>query len=202
MANNSSTERAHSWVDRALDHVKHQPPPKAPAPPPVDKTQWERSVEAHKVKTLTVHDVGLIVFNETQSLSDTDHANDAIGSARQKVAHAVINADSELGRKRPRTAHPVEPTSEALRDPGVRRAYDSSMTAAREAYLAPNDSTHGAINFNLRPNASRSNFRPDNGPPPGEKIKTQSGPFNNSFPTKGKQGLPSKGVYVNTYGPE
>jgi hypothetical protein len=57
-----------SWLDRVIDRIKPQPStPGSPAPPPLDQTQWERSVDAHKVNTLTVHDVGLIVFGETQS---------------------------------------------------------------------------------------------------------------------------------------
>jgi hypothetical protein len=201
MAANQQAEHRGSWFDRVLDRVKPQPgPPPRPTPPPVDKTQWERSLEAHEVDTLTIHDVGLIVFNETQSLSDSDHANDTIHSAREKVAHALINADSELGRNRPPTAHPIEPTPKAMKNAQTRQAYDSSLAAARQAYLASNGPSHGAINFNLRPDASRSNFRPDKAPPPGKKIKTQSGPFNNSYPTRGKNGLPSRGIYVNTYG--
>jgi hypothetical protein len=42
--------------------------PGSPASPPVDQTQWERSVDSHEVNTLIIHDVGLIVFPlKTQS---------------------------------------------------------------------------------------------------------------------------------------
>ena len=62
-----------SWLGRVADRIKPQPPaPAAPAPPPVDQTQWEKSVDAHKVNKLTVHDIGLIVFNESQSVTDSD----------------------------------------------------------------------------------------------------------------------------------
>jgi hypothetical protein len=99
--------QSESWLDRVVDRIKPQPPaPKSPAPPPVDQTQWERSVDAHKVNTLTIHDVGLIVFNETESATHSEKANDSVGGAREKVAHAVINGDSEFGRTRPKTANP------------------------------------------------------------------------------------------------
>ena len=198
-----SGTRGESWLGRVADRIKPQPPaPAAPAPPPMDQMQWEKSVDAHKVNKLTVHDIGLIVFNESQSVTDSDDANDTIASVREKMAHVVINGDSEFGRGRPATAHPIEPTAKALKDSRTRQAYDSSLAAAREAYLSPIDPTHGAIYLNMRPNADRSDFKPGGPHAPGYKIKTQSGPFNNSFPTPGKKGLPSRGVYVNTYGPE
>jgi len=201
MASNAQTQRGTSWLDRTLDKIKPQPsPPRSPSPPPVDRTNWEHSVEAHKINTLTVHDVGLIVFNETQSGTHSDKANDTIGGAREKVAHAVINADSQFGRGRPKTAPATEPTGKAIRDPRTKAAYDSSLRAAREAYLSPTDPTQGATYFNLRRNADRSDYKPGGPHGPQFKIRTQSGPFDNSFPTSGKQGLPPHGIYINTYG--
>jgi hypothetical protein len=195
--------RSQSWLDRVADRIKPQPSaPGSPAPPPVDQTQWERSVDAHRVNTLTIHDVGLIVFNETQSVMHDEKANDTVGGAREKVAHVVINGDSQFGRARPKTAPPIEPSAKAMKDPRTRAAYDSSLRAAREAYLSPTDATHGATYLNLRPSADRSNFKPGGPRGPEYRIRTQSGPFKNSFPTPGKKGLPSRGIYVNTYGPE
>src|SRR6202158_6201814 len=128
--------RRESWVDSVVDRIKPQPSaPERPAPPPVDQTQWERSVDAYKVNTLTVHDIGLIVFNEMQSYTDSDKANDTISGAREKVAHAAINGDAKLGRNRPVTAHPIEPSAKALKDPRTGEAYNSSLAAARDAYL-------------------------------------------------------------------
>ena len=101
MRNKNSNSQGESMLDRAIDRIEPQPPaPKSPAPPPVDQTQWEQSVNGHKVNKLTVRDVGLIVFNEMQSYKDTDSANESISSARQKVAHAIINADTKFGAKR------------------------------------------------------------------------------------------------------
>lgn len=191
-----------SWTDRLLDHLSPQPSAPEPPAPPVDQTQWEKSVDAHKVNTLTIHDIGLIVFQETQSVTDSDSANDTIDGARQKVAHVVINGDSKYGWNRPVTAPPIEPAAKALEDPRTRQAYDSSLAAAREAYLSPTDPTHGATHLNMRHDADRSNFRAGNPHASGYEIKTQSGPFNNSFPTRGKGGLPARGIYVNTYGDE
>ena len=210
MLEHNQTSRA--WLDRVVDRIKGQPPalfsgglqvepaPEAPAPPAVDQTQWERSVDSQRVNTLTIHDIGLSVVNETQSFTDSDKANDTIDAAREKVAHVVINGDTQFGRHRPATARPIEPPAKILADPRTRKAYDSSLTAARQAYLSANDPTHGATHLNMRPNAGRSSFRPGGPHGPEFTIRTQSGPFNNSFPTRGKNGLPSRGVYVNTYG--
>jgi hypothetical protein len=197
----NQTSRA--WLDHAVDRIKGQTPaPKAPAPPSVDQTQWERSVDSHKVNKLPVHDIGLIVFNEMQSYTNGDNANETIAGAREKIAHVVINGDTQFGRNRPATARPIEPSAKALADSRTRNAYDSSLTAAREAYLNANDPTHGAIHMNMRPDARRSNFKPGGPHGPEFSIRTQSGPFNNSYPTSGKNGLPSRGIYVNTYGPK
>jgi hypothetical protein len=77
-----SGAQGESWVDHVVDRIKPQPrTPETPKPPPVDQTQWEKSVDSQKVNTLTVKDVGLIVFNETQSFTDHDNANDTIDAA-------------------------------------------------------------------------------------------------------------------------
>ncbi len=198
-----NTTQNQSWSDRALDRIKPQPPTAPrPTPPAVDQTALEKSVGAHKINTLTVHDVGLIVFNETQSGTHSDKANDTISGAREKVTHAVINGDSQFGRARPKTAPPNEPSAKAKQDPRTKAAYDSSLRAAREAYLSPTDPTQGATYFNLRRNADRSDYKPGGSHGPQFKIRTQSGPFDNSYPTPGKKGLPAHGIYINTYGSE
>lgn len=197
MQTNPSSQ-GESWLNRALDRIKPQPAePESPAPPPVDQTQWEKSVDSQKVNTLTVKDVGLIVFNETQSFTDHDNANDTISAAREKLAHAIMNGDSQLGQKRPTTVGAVEPSAKALKDPRTRQAYDSSMTAARNAYLGSDDPTRGATNFQFLPNSDKSNIKFKNGAPGGLPLKTQSGPFNNSY--SGNH-VKSGQVYVNTYG--
>jgi hypothetical protein len=124
-------------------------------------------------------------------VTDSDKANATIGGAREKVAHVVINGDSRFGHKRPATALAVEPRAKAMNDARTKATYDSSLEAAREAYLSPTDPTHDATHLNMRPTADRSNFKAGNPKAKGYKIKTQSGPFNNSFPTHGKGGLPS-----------
>ena len=191
-------------LDRAIDIIKPQaePPPK-PLPPPVNQRAWNQSVEqTHVVPGLTVHDVGLSVFGETRSLRDRSGSNEPIGAARQKVAHAMIN-DAELSRQtgKPRNAvHPsVEPPQETLRNSGERAAYDSSMNAAREAYLSGHDPTRGAIYFNMRPTPDRSNRQFPKGTREGVPISTQSGPYDNSFL---KRDVPSHTVWVNTYLPD
>ena len=185
MPNPQSKSPGMSWQERVLDRIKPQPaPPHAPTPPPVDRTNWEHSVDVHRVKTLTVHDVGLIVFQEMKSHADSDRANESLSSAREKVAHAVINADNKYGRKRERlagTAPAVEPTAREWQNPHNRAAHDSSIEAARNAYLRLDDPTHGATHFRFRPTPDRSNFTFQGGTREGLPLKTQSGPFVNSF---------------------
>src|SRR6266704_3628962 len=178
-----------SWLDRAVDILKPQPgpPPKPPAPP-VDQGAWRESVEqTHVAPGLTVRDVGLSVFGETRSLHDRPGSNEAIDTARQKVAHAIIN-DAELSHRtgKPRSAvhAAVEPQKKALRNPEEHTAYESSLRAAREAYLSGHDPTNGATHFNMRPRPDRSNWKFPNGTPEGITVSTQSGPYDNSFPNR------------------
>jgi hypothetical protein len=195
-------QTSRSWLDRVLDRIKPQPSaPESPAPPAVDQTQWERSVDSHEVNTLTIHDVGLIVFNEMQAYGNSDSANESLALAREKIAHALINADNQFGLKRGQlapSASPIEPSGKALQDPRTKAAYESSLTAARSAYLSLNDPTHGATNFWFRTTSDRSNMKFQHGTPEGLPLKTQSGPFANSY-LKGD--VPSRQVWVNTYGP-
>jgi hypothetical protein len=137
------------------------------------------------------------VFNETQSFTDRDNSNDSLDAARQKLAHTIMNADSQFGRHRPRTAPPHEPSAKALENRQTRQAYNSSLTAAREAYLSLGDPTRGATNFQFLTDADRSNMKFKGGTREGLPLKTQSGPFHNSFQ---KHDVHSNQVYVNTYG--
>jgi RHS repeat-associated protein len=143
----------------------------APSKAPVDRSR------------LTDAQVANVVFNETRSLN-----GNAVNQARVNIAHVVINGDRRLGNKRPVTA------STTARVPKTERAtYDSAVQAvatARAEQAAGHDPTGGAINFNLRGNASTGPFY-------GIPMSTQTGPLNNSFPTRE---LPGSGVYVNTYG--
>lgn len=193
-----------SLLDRAIDRVKPQPePPPKPHPPSADQTEWHKSVERHQViPGLTVHDVGLSVFGETRSLHDRPGSNEPIGSARQKIAHAMIN-DAELshqtGKPRNIVHSPVEPSDKALHNPQERAAYESSLRAAREAYLSGHDPTHGAIYLNVRPTPDRSNRKFPNGTPGGVTLSTQSGPYDNSFPSRN---APAHTTWLNTYFPD
>jgi hypothetical protein len=193
-----------SWLDRALDTLKPEPgaPPRPHAPSAHGNRAWDESVEQHHVLPgLTVHDVGLSVFGETRSLHDRPGSNEPIGSARQKIAHAMIN-DAELSRrtgKHRNTVHdPVEPSDRALRNPQERAAYESSLRAAREAYLNGYDPTNGAIYFNLNGTPTRANKVYQGGSAKGVPISTQSGPYHNSFPTKIVPSL----TWVGTYSPD
>src|SRR2546430_1876376 len=148
-----------SWLDHAIDIFKHQPePPPKPRTPSVHQGAWQQSVEQkHIVPDLTVHEAGLSVFGETRSLSEKPGSNELIGSARQKVAHVIINGAEEAhrrGHKPPKVHPPIEP-----RDlhPEERPAFDSSMQAAREAYLSGHDPTHGATHFSIETKPTRAN---------------------------------------------
>jgi hypothetical protein len=190
-----------SWWDSlvaGLSQKQAQAPP-SPEPPPVDQGAWERSVEQKHLKDMTVHDVRLVVFNESQSYSDRPDSNERIDAAREKMAHSVINADTKWGAARQqhaKTASPIEPTDSALRNPATRAAYNSSMRAAREAYLSGTDPTNGAVHLNQRDSPDRSNLKFAKGNPQGVTLSTQSGPYNNSY-TKGQ--VASSRVWLNSY---
>ena len=158
-----------------------------------------RSEQAHVTDDMTVHDVGLSVFGETQSLSDLPQSNEPIDAAREKVAHMIMNGGQLRGSDRPSTHPPIEPPPDALRNPAVRAAYDSSIKAAREAYLSGTDPTQGAIYLNMPTTPDRSNMRYQGGLPQGVPIRTQSGPYHNSFPNRK---VPSHTAWVNTYAAE
>jgi hypothetical protein len=152
------------------------------------------SIAGQRVGTLTVQQVGNVVFNETQSLSNLPNSNEPIESTRAKVAQVVINGDDQLGDSRPETASTAAPGPKQLQNAQVAATYGSSQAAAREAYvnfrLGGLDLAGGALNFNLRPNAGTGPFF-------GIPLATQSGPYANSYPSKD---LPAgRPVYVNTY---
>ena len=190
-------ERGRSFVDRVVDKIAPPLPPPLPAPrpPAVDQRALERSADRARVNTLTVHDVGLIVFNETQSFSNRPGANESIDAAREKLAHAVMNGDRVHGRARPITAGAIEPSTDELRNPAVQAAYDSSISAAQRAHLSATDPTQGAGHLRFTATANRSNFlRRSNHP--GYRIRTQSGPYRNSY---FGNDVDYDTVYVNTY---
>jgi len=169
----------------------------------VDQGAWQESVEqTHVVPGLRVRDVGLSVLGETRSLRDRPGSNEPISVARQKIAQAMIN-DAELSHRtgRPRnTVHrPVEPSDEVLRNPEERTAYESSLRAAREAFLSGHDATNGATHFNMRPRPDRSNWKFPNGTAEGLAVSTQSGPYDKSFPNRN---APAHTTWLNTYFPD
>lgn len=191
-----------SWWDKLIGGLsqKQAEPPPSPQPPKVDQGAWGKSVEQKKLKDLTVHDVGLIVFNESQSYSDHKDSNEPIGTAREKVAHVIINGDAKWGpdrTKNARSALAVEPSAKALSNPDVRAAYDSSMKAAREAYLSGSDPTNGALFHFQATTPDRSNHVYPRGDPQGVPLRTQSGPYKNSYPNTQ---VPSPTVWLNNYG--
>lgn len=176
---------------------KLPPPPLPPPPPPapaMTSPLMASSIAGLRVNSLTVQQVGNVVFNETQSVSTQASSNEPIDAARVKVASVVINGDQQLGESRPATGSTSAPSQAQLENSQVSGAYASSQAAAREAYvnsrLGLPDATGGALNFNLRPNASTGPFF-------GIPLATQSGPYANSYPSRD---LPAgRPVYINTY---
>lgn len=190
-----------SWWDELISAVKPQqvPPPPAPQPPPVDQSAWAKSVEQAKVQDETVHDVGLRIFQETKSYSDRPDSNEPIDAAREKMGWVILNGYNKWGADRQKnasTASPIEPSDQELRDPATRTAYQSSMKAAREAYLGWKDPTNGAVFSIQMSTPDRSNYAFKNDRPQGVPLSTQSGPYNNTF-TGGQ--VPSRTVWLNTY---
>jgi hypothetical protein len=188
-----------SWLERAIDVFKPQPgsPPK-PHAPVVDQSAWNQSVEQkHVIPGLTVRDVGLSVFGEMRSLRDRPGSNEPIGAARQKVAHAIINGAEEAHRrneKPPKVHGPIEPHD--LGNLEERAAYESSLSAAREAYLSGHDPTQGATHFSIAVTPSRANKIYEGGTRAGVPISTQSGPYYNSY--LGRD-VKSHRAWLNTY---
>jgi hypothetical protein len=74
-----------SWWDDLIAGLtqKQVPPPPAPQPPPANQDALERSVDQSRNRTLTNHDVGLIVFQETKSFTNTPDSNRPIDVARK-----------------------------------------------------------------------------------------------------------------------
>jgi hypothetical protein len=185
--------------DRAIDTFKRQPgPPPKPTAPRVNQRAWQQSVEQkHVVPGLTVRDVGLSVFGETRSLSDRPGSNEPIIVARQKVAHVIINGAEEAhrrGQKPPAVHSPIEPRD--LRNPEEHAAYESSLHAAREAYLSGHDPTQGATHFSIEVTPSRANKIYPRGTAKGVAISTQSGPYYNSYL---ERDVKSHTAWLNTY---
>ena len=181
--------------------MQQAPLPPSPRPPGVNQRAWDSNVElTHISDSLgTVHDLGLIVFGETQSYSDRPDSNEPIETAREEMAHTVINADEKWGFDRPKYAKThgaIEPPENALHNPTVRAAYESSMQAAREAYLSGTDPTTGAVFLYQAGTPDRSNLRFRGGRPQGVPISTQSGPYDNSY-TGGQ--VESRTTWLNTY---
>lgn len=196
-----------SWWDELINGLTQKqpqvPPPPTPQPPPVDQSAWEKSVEQAKVSDSLgpVHDLGLIIFNETKSFTDRPDSNMPLDAARQNMAHAIMNADKLYGFNRQTlasTALPIEPSVNALNDPTTRAAYQASMKAAREAFLDWQDPTNGAVHLNSRGDPGTYNWKTKKMTGPGKPIKTHLGPYNNSF-TKGD--TPYSTVWLNTYEP-
>lgn len=131
---------------------------------------------------LTDKEIANIIFNETRSLTGDD-----IATARKNIAHSVINAQAASG-KRPKTGPTVAHVPD--QESAVYAACTQAVTDARAERAKSIDPTKGATNFNFRKNDLRGDFF-------GLPIKTQVGPFANSYPTAD---LPTTGIYANTYG--
>jgi len=124
----------------------------------------------------------------------------AVGITLDGMAHSILNADEKWGADRQKwasTASAIKPSADALKNRKVQEAYDSSIKAAREAYLSGSDPTHGAVYSIQLPTPDRSNYAFAKGKPGGVPISTQSGPYHNSF--LNKKNMPSTKTWLNTY---
>ena len=98
-----------SWWDEIIGGSRNKqsqvPPPPTPQPPPVDQSAWEKSVEQARISDSlgSVHDLGLVIFSETQSYSDRSDSSEPLDTAREKLAHAIMNADQKWGFDHDRT---------------------------------------------------------------------------------------------------
>lgn len=177
------------FVEGSRESVEDQGKPANNQPETFDTSQ--------KVNLLTVEEIANIVYNETASLTDSGEQNEPIDTARKYVAHAIMNADVQYGKERDQLAGTAPKTvKEAVKKTD---AYKSSLEAAKTAFQEWKkgvDPTKGATHFNMRSNNSRGNFMKSE-KNSGFSIRTQSGPFNNSYT---QAGLPERGVYLNTYG--
>jgi hypothetical protein len=136
---------------------------------------------------LNVEQIGNIVFNETRSLSGEN-----IESARENVAHVVINGEETWGANRNKYANTASTVVTDAAKQADSQQYNDSQAAAINAvlnHITSGDPTNGAEHFNFRRNDSTGNFQ-------GASIRTQIGPLNNSYPTTT---LPATGIYANTY---
>jgi hypothetical protein len=192
-----------SWWDDLINAATQKqpqvPPPPAPQPPAVDQSAWEKSVEQHEVPDGTIHDVGLRIYQESKFYSDRPDSTEPIDAARQKMGWAILKGYDKWGADRQKyasTALPIEPSAQELRDPSLLAAYQSSMKAAREAFLGWKDPTYGAVHFNARTDPGLGPWKPKGMQGPGKTIKTHVGPYNNSY---SKGDAPSPVVWLNTY---
>ncbi len=154
--------------------------PAAPTPPAFTQSQ--------------INQTAGVVYNETRSLSGGPAGQ--LHQGRINVARARLNAISHRGRH-PAVASSRGPSARTLRNPAERAAWADAQAATREA-AESGDFLGGAVHFNLRGNAGTGNFQ-QSPSHPGYPVIRQTGPFNNSFPTTGSQGLPAQGVFLNVY---
>jgi RHS repeat-associated protein len=134
-------------------------------------------------------EVAGIIFNETRSLS----GNPAdLSSMYQNLAHVIMNGDAMQDASGGKFKRPKSASTKCKPGPLEQSKYKQILSDVTAARAAKEDPTDGALDFNLRPNNSTGNlFGADYLP-----LSTQNGPFNNRY-TAG--GLPTTGVYVNTY---
>jgi hypothetical protein len=128
-----------------------------------------------------------IVWNESRSLTGPQSHQ-----ARVQIAHTVMNGDEAWGDRR----NSIAGTSTNIaKVPNVRTeqdAYADAKAAVAEAMASRArgiDPTDGSVLYQFLPGPSLEDFYE-------RKVKTKSGPLNNSYP-HGKLG--SNNVYLYTY---
>lgn len=128
-----------------------------------------------KAGSLSVEQVGNIVFNETRSLSGP-----GIDAARRDTASTIMNADETWGPLRPqfaRTAPSSLPSNLSPLEQRMLTSIREIVAQVRALRSSGIDPTHGATSFNLRAYPSAK-------PPwwgPTLRLRAIHGPFANTI---------------------
>jgi len=168
-------------LSRWLDLFKPAPPPPSPRPP-----------AAPIVGSLHAERVAGIVYNETKSLRSSGKEKTPIADARNRVAHAILNAEEKFGarghQKHASTASSAVSRAEA--DSPEFQSVRASVLRAFNEHQRGADPTHGALFFNMRRTDVTDPFQL-------RKLSTQSGPYKDASrrPGRGRR----RTVFVNTY---
>ncbi|MHB8653265.1 MAG: hypothetical protein ACYDA9_05230 [Terriglobia bacterium] len=165
-------EQFRSWLSNTIAAAwSGEPPP--PAPPSVTPGPplgaILDSMATMRVNTLTVTEVGDILFNESKGMRSGEAGAWQLEEGKLATVHAIMNGDERPGAKRPKTAPETVRTSEA----GTPERLED-VRIAEEAYydrmINRTDMAKGRIYYGNR-------FNKYMGPRQGETVYHRYGPF-------------------------